>query len=136
MATLLMMCSAGIFLLLGTVHLVYTFFGPKLLPRDPSLRVSMEAVSPVITGETTMWRAWIGFNASHSMGAMLFGLIYGYLAWRHSDLLFGSFFLLALGFAMLCGFLVLGLLYWFRIPFAGISLALACYSASVLIHRL
>jgi hypothetical protein len=130
-----MLCSAGIFLLLGTLHLVYTFIGPKLLPRDLSLRASMQAVSPVISRETTMWKAWVGFNASHSMGAMLFGLIYGYLAWSHSELLFGSVFLLALGFAMLGGFLVLGRLYWFRIPFAGISLALACYCASILMNR-
>jgi hypothetical protein len=95
----------------------------------------MQAVSPVISRETTMWKAWVGFNASHSMGAMLFGLIYGYLAWSHSELLFGSVFLLALGFAMLGGFLVLGRIYWFRIPFAGISLALACYCASILMNR-
>jgi hypothetical protein len=23
-----------------------------------------------------MWKAWVGFNVSHSMGLMLFGLIY------------------------------------------------------------
>ena len=26
---------------------------------------TLRAVSPVITRETTMWQAWIGFNASH-----------------------------------------------------------------------
>ena len=25
-------------------------------------------------------KAWIGFNISHSLGALLFGVIYGYLA--------------------------------------------------------
>src|SRR5438046_6957052 len=30
-----------------------------------------------------MWRAWVGFNASHSMGAMLFGLVFAFLALAH-----------------------------------------------------
>jgi hypothetical protein len=48
----------------------------------------------VLTRQTTMWRAWIGFNASHSMGAVFFGLVYGYLALLHVELLFRSPFLL------------------------------------------
>jgi hypothetical protein len=35
-----------------------------------------------------MWKAWIGFNASHAYGAIFFGLIYGYLALEHSLLFF------------------------------------------------
>ena len=35
----------------------------------------MGEISPVITKETTVWRCWVGFNASHSMGLMLYGLI-------------------------------------------------------------
>src|ERR1700693_5486091 len=93
MARTLMVLSASIILALGVLHLVYTFWGPKLTPRDPALQVSMSQVSPVITKETTMWRAWVGFNASHSMGAILFGLIYGFLAIAHSRLLFQSPFL-------------------------------------------
>ncbi len=62
--------SASIIITLGVVHLVYTFWGPKLTPRDPALQISMSQSSPVITKETTMWRAWVGFNGSHSMGAI------------------------------------------------------------------
>jgi hypothetical protein len=67
----LMVLSASIILTLGVVHLVYTFWGPKLMPRDPALQISMSQISPVITKETTMWRAWVGFNASHSVGLIL-----------------------------------------------------------------
>ena len=81
-AKILMVLSASIVLTLGVVHLVYTFWGPKLTPRDPALQISMSQISPVITKETTMWRAWVGFNASHSMGAILFGLVFGFLALR------------------------------------------------------
>ncbi len=128
---ILMILSAGIMLTLGTAHLLFTFRGPKLTPRDPALQARMQQVCPVITQETTMWNAWLGFNASHSMGAMLFGLIYGYLALQHRAVLFQSPFLLMVGLAMLGGYLALGHRYWFRIPFTGIAVALTCYVASV-----
>ena len=131
MHELLMATSAAIILALGTLHLLYTFRGPKLTPRDPALRESMMRDSPVLTRDTTMWKAWVGFNASHSMGAILFGLVYGYLALFEPQLLFSSRFLLLVGFLMLGGLAVLGRLYWFRIPFTGISIALACYVACV-----
>lgn len=130
-----MTSSAGIILALGVVHLICTFWGPKLTPRDSALQVRMNEVSPVITKQTTMWRAWVGFNASHSMGAILFGLIYGFLAQSHSTLLFESPFLLAVGLTMLGGLLALGKLYWFSIPFTGISISLACYLASIAVSR-
>jgi hypothetical protein len=46
------------------------------------------------------------------MGAILFGLIYGLLAIVHSELL-----------------------YWFRIPFTGFAISLACYVASIVLSR-
>ncbi len=135
-ATILMVFSAGIVLLLGAVHLVYTFSGPMLNPRDPSLQTKMRQVSPVISTETTMWKSWICFNASHSIGALLFGLIYGFLALVHAPLLFHSPFLLVVGFAMLSSFTVLARLYWFSVPFACISVSLACYLASIAVSLL
>lgn len=133
-ARLLMAASAGIVLLLGAVHLLYTFRGPKLTPRDPELKAAMERVSPVLTRDTTMWKAWVGFNASHSMGALLFGLVYGYLALAAPALLFGSPFLLAVGMAMLAGFVALGKAYWFSIPFRSVAVALACYVTAVAVE--
>ena len=82
-----------------------------------------------------MWRAWVGFNVSHSMGAILFGLVFGFLALAHGPLLFQSPFLLVVGLAMLGGFVVLGKLYWFSAPFRGVSMSLACYVASIALSR-
>lgn len=130
-AIALMTLSTLVLLTLGVLHLVYTFAGPKLMPRDPALQARMNEVHPVITRQTTMWRAWVGFNASHSMGAILFGLVYGFLANAYPELLFNSPFLLAVGFAMLGGFAVLGKVYWFHVPFTGIVVSLACYLLSI-----
>ena len=131
--TILITRSAGIILLLGTAHLVYTFHGPKLRPRDPQLIEQMKRVSPVITKQTDMWKCWIGFNASHSLCAILFGLVYGYLAISHSEFLFSSHFLLAIGLGLLTSLVVLGKLYWFSIPFRGILIAFACYGAALIL---
>jgi hypothetical protein len=133
LAASLIAASAAIILLLGCIHLWYTFHGGKLHFRDPELRARLESVSPVITRETTMWKAWIGFNASHSYGAILFGAVYGYLALVHSAFLFQSRFLLLLGLLLLAGYVFLGKRYWFSVPFRGIVLASALYSLGLVV---
>lgn len=125
LASLAMAASAGILLALGSLHLLYTFVGPRLRPRDPLLIEHMQVTTLVLTRRTTVWKAWIGFNASHSLCGILFGLVYGYLALAQPAILFGSPFLLAVALALLASLLVLGWRYWFRIPLTGIALAFA-----------
>jgi hypothetical protein len=130
----LVAASAAIILLLGLVHLLYTFRGRKLHPRDAALETSMREVSPVLTRETTMWKAWVGFNASHSFGAIFFGLVYGYLALAHGALLFASPYLLGVGLLLLAGYAFLGRRYWFSIPFRGIVAATVLYVAALVVN--
>jgi hypothetical protein len=130
-APLLVAASAAIIALLGVVHLLYTFRGVKLHPRDATLVAAMRQVSPVLTRQTTMWKAWVGFNASHSFGAMLFGAVYGYLALVHGAFLFGSWYLQLVGLAMLAGYAFLGRRYWFSVPFRCIVLATVLYAAAL-----
>ena len=134
-AKILMVVSVGIAFTLGVVHLAYTFWGPNLMPRDPALQISMSQISPVITKETTMWRCWLGFNATHSMGLILFGLVFGYLAVAHGQVLFQSTFLLAVGLVMLGGLVVLCKVYFFSAPLTGACISLACYIASIAVAR-
>jgi len=133
LAPALLAASAAIVLLLGLVHLLYTFRGPELRPRDADLQARMEETSPVLTRETTMWKCWVGFNASHSMGAILFGVIYGWLALVQGPFLFQSWFLLGVGLAFLGGYVVLGRLYWFSIPFRGIVASTVLYVSALVI---
>jgi hypothetical protein len=133
LSTILMTVAAGIPLAIGCVHLLYTFSGSKLLPRDPAVQLAMARTHPGITRQTTMWRAWVGFNATHSMALILFGVFFVYLALAQGAMLFASAFLLALGLAVLVSFLVLARIYFFSIPFKAISISLACYVASVVI---
>ena len=135
-ARVFMLLSAGVVLMLGIIHLVYTFSGTKLMPRDPSLQVSMSLTTPVITKETTMWRCWVGFNATHSLGLILFGLVFGYLALAQPRVVFESGFLLTTGMATLAALLVLCRMYFFNAPLLGISIASICYVISVALSRL
>ncbi len=133
-ASFLLAASAVIILVLGLMHLLYTLRGRNLHPRDPELEARLRVVSPVITRQTSMWKAWIGFNASHSFGAILFGSMYGYLAVLHSAFLFQSVFLQLLGLLFLAGYVVLGKLCWFSIPFHGAMLASALYIVALAVR--
>jgi hypothetical protein len=131
LAAALIACSGAIVFALGALHLWYTFRGDKLHPRDPALRERMQEVTMVLTRRTTMWNAWIGFNASHSYGALLFGTFYGYLALAHGAFLLDSAFLLGLGMVALLAYALLARRYWFSAPFRGIVLAMVCYGGGL-----
>lgn len=128
-AQILVAISAGIIMLLGLLHLAYTYFGDKLHPRDADLLARLKTTSPVITRQTTVWKAWIGFNASHSLGAILFGVVFGYLALQQPLLLLHSYVLGFTGLIVLGAWLAMAKLYWFARPLQGIALALLLYVA-------
>lgn len=136
LAAILISLSGAIIFILGALHLVLTFSGVSLHPRDTGLEDQMRVVSPKITNQTSMWRAWIGFNASHSMGALLFGSVYTFLAATESALLFQSWFLLGLGAVFLAMYVFLGARYWFSVPYRGILAATVCYFAGCVVSFL
>jgi hypothetical protein len=82
-----------------------------------------------------MWRVWVGLNATHSFGLILFGAVYGYLAICHSAFLFRSWFLLALGFTLLLSYAAVSRLYFFTAPFRGIVLAAVLYLLGIIVNR-
>ncbi|MBI4912013.1 MAG: hypothetical protein HY823_04690 [Acidobacteria bacterium] len=129
----LVAASALILFLLGLFHLVFTFRGSKLHPRDPDLQQRMAQDCLRLTSQTSVWRAWIGFNASHSLGILLFGSVYGYLAVCSPGILFQSPFLLLLGFLTLCAYAFLSWRYWFSIPLRGSLLALLFYVLALVV---
>jgi hypothetical protein len=89
----------AIILFLGGVHLAYTFFTHKFSPTEGQLETAMKQAAPRISSDMTMWKAWIGFHLSHSMGLMPFGLIYGYFTLCRWEVLQKSYFLIGLSAA-------------------------------------
>ena len=74
----------------------------------------MKNTSPVLTGETTMWNAWIGFNASHSAGAIFIGLINILLAAQYFPILQNSVSIILFKYRNSSVLLLAGKKYWFR----------------------
>lgn len=127
---LLLDLGGGIFIVLGLLHALYTFLDigrpRRLVPHDPSVTAAMaESRLRLARGGTTMWRAWVGFNFSHSLGVALFGALCIGAGIALGTVAVPAWILLAFVVIGLC-YLCLSLLYWFRIPTAGIALGTTC----------
>lgn len=133
LAPLLLATSAALLSVFGLLHLRLIGFGDRLAPRDAAVEAGMRETALRLTRETTVWRAWTGFNASHGLGLLLFGVLYGYLALYRFGVLQQAPFLLAAGTVYLAGMLVLARRYFFSVPFFGVSASLVLYVAGALL---
>jgi len=116
-----------ILLVLGSIHMFYTFFTNKFSSKNESLISEMKKSSPVLTNETTIWKAWIGFNASHSSGAMFIGVINFLIAANYFEEFLSNHFYYIFNIITILFYLILAKKYWFKIPFIGILITLICY---------
>lgn len=118
--------GGAVFVLLGLMHAVYTLADlrrpRRLVPSDPALMAAMQASGVRLArGGTSMWRAWVGFNLSHSLGAVLFGAVAAaWSQWPPTTLPAAGAWLPA---AVGAVYLAIGLRWWFKVPNAGIALA-------------
>jgi hypothetical protein len=125
---LLLLVGASIYAGLGGLHLLYTFVGTRLDPHDPAAIAAMRATHPRLTrGATTVWDAWIGFNASHSLGAIVFAAFVAGLAGWRMDVLQATPAFAWIAVANSLAWTWLAWRYWFRIPLIGTALASACF---------
>lgn len=128
----LLILGGAVFGVLGTSHAVYTFLdlrNPRwLVPADPSVARAM-ANSPLrlSEGRTDMWRAWVGFNFSHSLGVLMLAALAVWAGSRAKTLPVGILPALTL---IGCVYLVLALLYWFRSPAIGVAIGTGCFAAA------
>jgi hypothetical protein len=132
-ANYLWMAGSVIMAALGLIHLAYTFFTNKLSPRNESLKAEMKTAYPTLTKQTTMWKAWTGFNASHSIGMIFMGLINLYLAAGYFSIFKTDNLYFLLNIFTVVFYLWLAKKYWFRIPLAGIVISFLCYFSSYLV---
>jgi hypothetical protein len=128
------------FVLLGLAHALATPLTPSerkgLSPADPALPAAMAASGVLLTRRTDMWRAWVGFNLSHSLGAVLFGA-FVVLAGRSQAVFDLEGALFAPAALLVSGaYLALAIKYWFRTPIAGIGLSLLLFLAAWVLFAL
>ena len=122
------------FLVLGAAHALATPLAltdvKGLSPSDPELATAMTRTGLRLTRRTDMWRAWVGFNLSHSLGVLVFAAFV--LVTGRSPAVFGVESRLAVPFALVVASIYLRLAgrYWFRTPFIGCLLAVLLFMAS------
>lgn len=122
--------GSTILLLLGLIHFYFTFWSNKFEARDSLVNDKMRESNLILTKETTMWRAWIGFNASHSLGAIFIGTINLFLVLCHFELMSSGHFFFWLNIITILFYLWLAKRYWFSKPFLGILITLVCFLVS------
>lgn len=126
-ARYLWITGSAIIGVLGTVHLLYTFFSNKFHPRSETLLEEMKSVSPVLTKDISIWNAWVGFNGSHSSGIIFIAVINIFLAIKFFPALRESHFYFIFNIVTLVFYVFLAGKFWFSKPLIGACITLACY---------
>jgi len=129
---ILLFLGGGIFIVLGGLHLVYTLLDLKkpcrLVPAEASVAQAMaNSAVRLSRGRSNMWRAWVGFNFSHSLGLLLFGGLTVFTGARAN----ASPLVIALFVLIGCVYLILAILYWFRSPAICLAVGIACFVAAL-----
>jgi len=130
---ILLIIGAAIFGVLGVLHFYYTFFTDKFMTRDRKVAEAMKGTSPLLTKQTSVWNAWMGFNGSHSLGAIFIAVFYILLAVTHMDVIRETRAFILLAVLIGLSYLVLAIKYWFRIPMIGILIATLCFIVSAIL---
>ena len=130
--TILLILGGAVFGVLGALHAIYTLLDlrkpRRLVPADPSVAQAMANTTVRMTrGRTDMWRAWIGFNLSHSLGLLLFAALAVGAGFRTNTLPVAIMPALTL---VGCVYVVLAVRYTFRIPAIGVAIGTACFAAA------
>lgn len=134
----LLLAGAGVvYLCLGCIHAVLTLRDvrvPKMFtPPDPTLRAAMQSSTVAIHPSSNLWRSWLGFNLSHSLGLVVFGTTLATFAVSAFDTFSQSVPLnVALAGVAVC-YVALSRVFWFRDPLIGSSLGMALVAVSALV---
>ena len=115
---------------LGLIHFLYVLNTKKFNAFDDKVTTAMQQTTPVLTKQTSMWQAWLGFNYSHSFGVLWVPLFYIPMAINHMSVLQQSLWLTALLPIIAMVYTVLSKRYWFKVPMVGSMIALLCFSAA------
>lgn len=87
----------------------------------------MEASSTILTDKLTMWKSWVGFNATHSSGAMFTGVVNFYLAYRYFNLLQTDIFFPIITLLMMGFYVWVAWKYWFKTVLILLSVSLLLF---------
>jgi hypothetical protein len=105
------------YIVMGAIHGGFTLrdvFDPKsFTPTDPRVREAMRSAQLAFNPRANIWRAWLGFNLSHSVGLLVFGGLVLALGWRHSEVFAASPLVQVFTLLVAASYVVLSVRFWF-----------------------
>jgi hypothetical protein len=129
--------ASSIFAILGLVHGVLALkdiSNPSTFtPLDAGLREAMQKSEIAIHPNTNLWRAWIGFNLSHSLGIIVFGSAFLYIGIYQASLFTQYLSLQVCAIVVSAIYVVLSIKFWFANPAIASGVALTCFSLATLL---
>lgn len=133
-ARLLFELGALLFIILGVVHALAALgdvFRPRVLTRsDDDVRRAMIATNLKLTHRMNLWRAWLGFNITHGLGLVFFGLSLLLIALDDFQVVIALDFLMPLAVAVSVTYHVLAVRFFFYVPAVVTGLGVACFISS------
>ena len=126
-----LIAGGAVFAILGVLHAFYTLADisrpRRLVPDNAAVIQSMSTSGLRLAGgRTTMWRTWVGFNFSHSLGLIVFGAGCIAIGLSLVSLTLPKAGLLA-PVAIGSIYFLLAVLYWFRVPALCAAAGTLCF---------
>ena len=87
-----------------------------------------------LTRRTDLWRAWVGFNLSHRLGVILFGIVVVLVGRTPTTFAGHAAVFLPLAVVVALVYLGLSLAYFFRTPTIGIASSLVLFTFAWALH--
>ncbi|MBS0549661.1 MAG: hypothetical protein JSR24_18045 [Proteobacteria bacterium] len=132
---ILVSAGAAVFLFLGLLHAALTLRDlgtPRAFaPRDPALLQAMQQARVRLHPGINLWKAWMGFNLTHSLGLVLFGGVLLYVGLCAPQLFAASAAVQAVAVLVSVLYLVISAKFFFRTPVIGCALGLGCFLAAM-----
>ena len=134
MDQMLLIAGSSVYVALGLGHVVLTLLdlrSPRYFtPTDDEIRQSMQGVSIRLNRHVDLWKAWLGFNLSHSLGLVLFGAVVLTFAVKAQDAYFSSIAMQATTLVISLIYVMLSFKFWFWAPAIGCITATALFGAA------
>jgi hypothetical protein len=136
MSKLLFLAGSVSFSTLGLAHAwlaIRVLRGPRsFTPTDDNVRLAMVGARLRLAPQTTIWRSWLGFNLSHSLGLLVFGGLLTGIAVRDFDFVASSAFLETSSVIVALLYLWMAIRFWFWLPATLSAVGAVCFLLSAL----
>jgi hypothetical protein len=130
----LIVIAALPFLLFGVGHGAITLRDLRhpraFTPPDVTLRQAMQQSSIRFRGDINLWRAWLGFNLTHSLGLIVFGSVFLYVGIFEPGTFTSSLPVQLFALVVSAAYFATSIKYFFVHPVIGSAIGMVCFLAA------